>query len=160
MLSRFGRAYPPGWDAEGQPLHCLSEVEWLGADGQVLARSDAHDRATFLSFVAEHRTPRIAAHWAWLLQPLAADHSAAAQAPGALRYRQIEDHRMAKADAPMSRRLLLFGAVLLATAVLSVYTRVKSKRLPDFLDTPSNERLPVRTKLKAFAAVGRRGEDD
>ena len=87
-------------------------------------------------------------------------HSAAAQAPGALRYRQIEDHRMAKADAPMSRRLLLFGAVLLATAVLSVYTRVKSKRLPDFLDTPSNERLPVRTKLKAFAAVGRRGEDD
>ena len=94
LLYRFGRAYPPGWDAQGEPLHCLSGVEWLGADGQVLARSDAHDRAAFLSHVAEHRAPRIAAHWAWLLQPLAADHSPAAQASGALRYRQIEYHRM------------------------------------------------------------------
>ena len=133
-------------------------MEWLGADGQVHARSDAHDRAAFLSFGAEHRMPRIAAHWAWLQQPLAADHSAAAQAPGALRIRQIKDHRLAKADVPISRRLRLFGAVLLATAVRSVYTRVKSKRLSGFLDTPSNDRLPARTRLKAFAAARRRGE--
>ena len=94
LLYRFGRAYPPGWDAAGQPLHCLSQVQWLDASGQVLAQSDAHQREAFLSHVATHRAPRIAAHWAWLLQPLVADHSAGAQAPGALRYRQIEYHRM------------------------------------------------------------------
>ncbi|MBT9596757.1 MAG: hypothetical protein IV094_12290 [Vitreoscilla sp.] len=91
MLYRFGRAYPPGWDARGQPLHCLAGAEWLAADGSVLARSDAHDREAFLQHVAEHRAPRMAAHWAWLLRPLVADHSGEA---GALRYRQIEYHRM------------------------------------------------------------------
>ena len=94
LLYRFGRAYPPGWDAQGQPLHCLSEVQWLDATGRVLAQSDAQQREAFLSHVAEHRAPRIAAHWAWLLQPLVADHSPGALAPGALRYRQIEYHRM------------------------------------------------------------------
>ncbi len=94
LLYRVGRAYPPGWDADGQPLHCLSEAEWLSADGQVLARSDAQQREAFLSHVAEHRAPRIAAHWAWLLQPLVADHADPAPPPRALRYRQIEYHRM------------------------------------------------------------------
>ncbi len=94
LLYRFGRAYPPGWDAQGQPLHCLSQAQWLGPDGSVLAQSDSHQREAFLSHVAEHRAPRIAAHWAWLLQPLVADHSAATYAPGTLRYRQIEYHRM------------------------------------------------------------------
>ena len=67
LLYRFGRAYPAGWDAQGQALHCLASVEWLGADGQVLASSDAQQRDAFLAHVAEHRAPRIAAHWAFLL---------------------------------------------------------------------------------------------
>ena len=94
LLYRLGRAYPPGWDEHGQPMHCLSSAEWLGAQGQVLAQSDAHQRNAFLAHVAEHRAPRISAHWAWLLQPLVADHSGAGQSAGALRYRQIEYHRM------------------------------------------------------------------
>ncbi len=94
LLYRLGRAYPPGWDEQGQPMHCLSSAEWLDAQGQVLAQSDAHQRDAFLAHVAEHRAPRISAHWAWLLQPLVADHSGAGQAAGALRYRQIEYHRM------------------------------------------------------------------
>lgn len=94
LLYRFGRAYPPGWDASGQPMHCLSEVQWLGADGQVLASSDARQRDAFLAHVAEHRAPRIAAHWAWMLLPLVPDHSSAAAAEATLRYRQIEYHRM------------------------------------------------------------------
>ena len=94
LLYRFGRAYPPGWDEQGQPMHCLSSAEWLDAQGQVLAKSDAHQRDTFLAHVAEHRAPRISAHWAWLLQPLVADNSGAGQSAGALRYRQIEYHRM------------------------------------------------------------------
>ncbi|MBI5279465.1 MAG: hypothetical protein HY854_23740 [Burkholderiales bacterium] len=91
LLYRFGRAYPGGWDAEGRALHCLDHVEWMAADGHVLAQSDAQDSGAFLAHVCEHRAPRIAAHWAFLLRPLVADHSAEA---GLLRYRQIEYYRM------------------------------------------------------------------
>ena len=91
LLYRFGRAYPGGWDADGEPQHCLANAEWLDAHGAVLARSDAHDREAFLSHVAEHRAPRIAAHWACMLEPLVGDHSGR---EGDLRYRQIEYDRM------------------------------------------------------------------
>jgi hypothetical protein len=91
LLYRFGRGYPPGWDAQGQALHCMHSVEWLGTDGRVLARSDAQDREAFLAHVCEHRAPRLSAHWAWLLRPLVSDHS---EEPGALRFRQIEYYRM------------------------------------------------------------------
>ncbi len=91
QLYRFGRGYPAGWDASGQAMHSMTDVEWFGSDGQVLARSDAQQRDTFLAHVCEHRAPRIAAHWAFLLEPLVADHS---DAPGLLRYRQIEYYRM------------------------------------------------------------------
>ncbi|HEV8691025.1 MAG TPA: CorA family divalent cation transporter [Ideonella sp.] len=91
LLYRTGRAYPPGWDDAGRPRHCLQGAEWLAADGRVLARSDAQARELFLAHVAEHRSPRIASHWAWLLEPLVPDHSGA---QGSLRYRQIEYYRM------------------------------------------------------------------
>ncbi|WP_345541133.1 hypothetical protein [Variovorax defluvii] len=90
-LYRFGRAYPGGWDAKGAALHCMSSVEWLDAKGQVLASSDAQQSDLFLAHVAEHRAPRIAAHWAWLMQPLVSDHSGE---PGLLRFRQLEYYRM------------------------------------------------------------------
>ena len=60
-------------------------------DGSVLARSDAQDRDTFLAHVAEHRAPRVAAHWAFVLAPLVADH---ADHGAVLRVRQIEYYRM------------------------------------------------------------------
>ena len=91
LLYRFGRGYPPGWDAQGHPLHCLADAEWLDAQGQVLVRSDAHQRDAFLEHVAEHRAPRIATHWAAMLEPLVPDYS---DQSGALRYRQIEYYRM------------------------------------------------------------------
>lgn len=91
LMYRFGRAYPGGWDADGQALHCPAEVEWLGADGAVLARSDAQERDAFLAHVAEHRAPRISAHWDHVLAPLVNHHSGA---EGTLRYRQIEYYRM------------------------------------------------------------------
>ena len=91
LLYRFGRGYPSGWDARGEALHCLSSAEWLNAAGEVLARSDAQQRDVFLQHVSEHRAPRTAAHWAFMLQPLVGDHSDQA---GALRYRQIEYYRM------------------------------------------------------------------
>jgi hypothetical protein len=91
ILYRFGRAYPAGWEPDGSALHCMASVEWLGSDGRVLASSDAQQREAFLSHVAQHRAPRISAHWAWLMQPLVSDHS---DDPGVLRYRQIEYYRM------------------------------------------------------------------
>ena len=91
QLYRFGRGYPAGWDAQGLPLHSMASVEWLDAAGRVLASSDAQQREVFLQHVAEHRAPRIATHWAYLLHPLVADHS---DDPGELRYRQIEYYRM------------------------------------------------------------------
>ena len=91
QLYRFGRGYPAGWDAQGLALHSMAGVEWLDAAGAVLASSDAQQRELFMAHVAEHRAPRTAAHWAFLLQPLVADHS---DDPGELRYRQIEYYRM------------------------------------------------------------------
>jgi hypothetical protein len=91
VLYRFGRGYPGGWDGDGLPLHGMAEVQWLDASGRVLSASDSQDRDAFLSHVAEHRAPRIAAHWAHVLRPLVPHHSTE---PGALRFRQIEYYRM------------------------------------------------------------------
>jgi hypothetical protein len=67
---------------------------------------------------------------------------------------------LAEADAPMVQRLTLFGAVFVATAALTVYTMAKSKRLSDFLDALSDERLGAWNKAKAFLGVWRRGDDE
>jgi hypothetical protein len=91
LLYRFGRGYPSGWDAAGQPLHSMAGVDWLDAEGRVLASSDAQARDAYLAFVGEHRAPRIAAHWDFMMRPLVPDHS---EHEGALRYRQIEYYRM------------------------------------------------------------------
>ncbi len=63
---------------------------------------------------------------------------------------------LAEADASMSRKLLWFGVVFAATVVLTFYTMVKSKRLSDFLDAVSDERLSMWSKLKSLAAIWRR----
>jgi hypothetical protein len=91
LMYRFGRGYPAGWQADGQALHCLANAEWLDAQGHTLAQSDAQQRELFLAHVAQHRAPRIASHWAFLLQPLVGDFSGQV---GDLRYRQIEYYRM------------------------------------------------------------------
>ncbi len=91
LMYRIGRAYPSGWDQHGRALHSLAVSELIGRDGSVLARTDAHAREAFMAHVSRHRAPRIAAHWAWLMQPLVSAYSEQA---GALRYRQIEYHRM------------------------------------------------------------------
>ncbi len=66
---------------------------------------------------------------------------------------------LAEADAPMSRKLLIFAAVFVFTTVLTFYTMGKSKGLSDFLDALSDEKLSAWTKAKALAAVWRRARD-
>lgn len=91
LLYRFGRAYPTGWDADGHGKHNAHRAEWLAADGAVLVASDSANQEKFLSYTRKHRSPGISAHWDFLLRPLVLDPS---EGTGALRYRQIEYHRM------------------------------------------------------------------
>jgi hypothetical protein len=91
LLYRFGRAYPTGWDDDGHGKHNAHRAEWLSVDGTVLAASDSENQEKFLSYTRKHRSPGISAHWDFLLRPLVLDPSEEA---GALRYRQIEYHRM------------------------------------------------------------------
>lgn len=90
-LHRFGRAYPAGWTAEGDGINCPRKVEWLAADGRVLAVSDYEHRKQYLASVCRERAPPLAAHWQYLLNPMAAHHTDQA---GALRFRQLEYYRM------------------------------------------------------------------
>lgn len=91
VLFRFGRAYPAFWDLGGQPGNCPTLVEWLGEDNGVLARSDFEARSKYVDFVARYRAPYLAAHWEYLLRPLALEFPGQMQA---LRYRQLEYYRM------------------------------------------------------------------
>lgn len=91
ILFRFGRAYPSGWDEAGHGLHNSHLAEWIDHSGKVVARSDAHQRDTYLHHVCLHRSPNISTHWAALLQPMVLADS---DQPGPLRYRLIEYHRM------------------------------------------------------------------
>ena len=69
-LFRLGRAYPTNWTEGGEGANCCARFALLGGDGQELAVSDYADKDAFLRFVCEHRTPRIATHWQYLLAPL------------------------------------------------------------------------------------------
>jgi hypothetical protein len=91
ILFRFGRAYPGFWDSHGDGGNCPHSVEWLDETGAVLSRSDFEASSEYLEFTARHRTPRIAAHWEFLLQPLAQEYPSQS---AALRYRQLEYYRM------------------------------------------------------------------
>ncbi|WP_148714889.1 hypothetical protein [Chitinolyticbacter meiyuanensis] len=91
LLYRFGRAYPAQWDDDGSASNCPRRVEWLDADGVELAVSDYEARSEYLSHMGTWRAPRMAAHWDWLLQPMALHHS---EDGGGVRYRQLEYHRM------------------------------------------------------------------
>jgi hypothetical protein len=91
MVFRFGRAYPAWWTIEGRGGNCPRTVEWLDAAGNVLATSDYEQKQNYLTHVTRYRTPYLAAHWQFLLQPLGLEY------PGQsakLRYRQLEHYRM------------------------------------------------------------------
>jgi len=55
---------------------------------------------------------------------------------------------IAAADAPIVRRVAYFLVVVGLTVVFTLYTIVKSKRLADFLDALSDERVTWRDKLR------------
>jgi hypothetical protein len=65
---------------------------------------------------------------------------------------------LAEADAPWSRRLALFFAVLAGATVLTLYTVMNSRRMSDFLDALSDDRRSGRAKFAALLDVWRRRE--
>ena len=90
-LFRFGRAYPAFWERGGQGGNCPRRVEWLGANGEVLATSDYEFKQKYLGHVGRYRAPAIAAHWEFLLRPAVLEYPGQT---GPLRYRQLEYYRM------------------------------------------------------------------
>jgi hypothetical protein len=90
-LFRFGRCYPTYWEPDGHGGHCPKQVEWLSAEGKVLAVSDYENREKYLALACRYRAPSLASHWEFLLEPLVLHHSGK---KGLLRYRQIEYHLM------------------------------------------------------------------
>jgi len=60
---------------------------------------------------------------------------------------------LAAADDPLALRVLWFMLALAATTGLTLYTIMVSKRLSDLMDTLSDQRLPVGSRLAAFAGA-------
>ncbi len=58
-----------------------------------------------------------------------------------------------EASSSPERRLLIFASVFAASTTLTFYTMSKSKRLSDFLDALSDERLSLWQKLRVLAGV-------
>ncbi|NJO13030.1 MAG: hypothetical protein HC872_05705, partial [Gammaproteobacteria bacterium] len=58
---------------------------------------------------------------------------------------------LSEAHRPMAFRVLVFVLILGVTAAVTLYTIVKSKRLADFLDALSDERVGWREKWRALA---------
>ena len=92
LLYRFGRGYPAGWDAAGQPLHCMAGVEWLDADGPCAGALRRAGRARPFSpmsaSTARRASPRTGRSCSSRWCPTTPSRE------GALRYRQIEYYRM------------------------------------------------------------------
>jgi len=91
IIYRFGRAYPAGWTESGAAVNCPERVEWLGADGAILAASDYEARAKYLTSVCKDQASAISYHWEYLLAPMTLNQRVL-MAP--VRYRQLEFHRM------------------------------------------------------------------
>jgi hypothetical protein len=62
----------------------------------------------------------------------------------------------ALSDEPALARIAYFVIVIIPVAVLAFYTIVKSKRLSDFLETLSDERVTGAAKTRAFFGVWRK----
>jgi hypothetical protein len=62
---------------------------------------------------------------------------------------------LALADAPFVEKLAWFVVVLIPVSAMTFYTILKSKRLSDFLEALSDERLPAAAKLRSLGDVWR-----
>jgi hypothetical protein len=90
VMDRFGRPYPPYWEAPGQGAHCTYQVEFLGHDGNLLAASDYGDTDKYVSLVRDIKQTPLSLHWEYLMQPLVPAYLGGGQ----IQYYQIENKRI------------------------------------------------------------------
>ncbi len=60
---------------------------------------------------------------------------------------------IAAADEPLPMKIAYFFVVFIPALAFILYTVDKSKRLSDFLEAMSDDKIPARDKLKVFLAV-------
>ncbi|MET0660618.1 MAG: CorA family divalent cation transporter [Steroidobacteraceae bacterium] len=60
---------------------------------------------------------------------------------------------IAAANARLDVRILIFALTLVGTTIVTVFSIVKSKRMADFLDSLSDERIPWRTKWRTLRRI-------
>lgn len=94
IMDRFGRPYPPAWEADGRGAHCLHSVEFWGHDATgapaLLSSSDYGDREKYLELVRNQRQTPLSLHWEYFLSPLIPAYLPG----GVLKYHQIENKRI------------------------------------------------------------------
>lgn len=90
IMDRFGRPYPPAWDATGLGAHCPHSVSFHGHDGELMSQSDYGDREKFLDLVRAGRQTPLSLHWEFLLSPLIPAYLPG----GTIKYYQIENKRI------------------------------------------------------------------
>ena len=94
IMDRFGRPYPPAWEADGGGAHCLYSVEFWGSDdaggATLLSKSDYGDREKYLELVRNQRQTPLSLHWEYFLSPLIPAYLPG----GTLKYHQIENKRI------------------------------------------------------------------
>ena len=94
IMDRFGRPYPPAWEADGRGAHCLHSVQFWGRDAAgapaLLSTSDYEDREKYLELVRDQRQTPLSLHWEYFLSPLIPAYLPG----GALKYYQIENKRI------------------------------------------------------------------
>jgi len=64
------------------------------------------------------------------------------------------------AESPLALRLFYLIVVLAGATAITMYSVVKSKRMSDFLDALSDERLPAKAKFAALLDVWRKRTGD
>ena len=94
IMDRFGRPYPPAWEASGDGAHCLHSVQFWGRDATglpaLLSKSDYEDREKYLELVRTERQTPLSLHWEYFLSPLIPAYLPG----GAIKYHQIENKRI------------------------------------------------------------------
>ena len=90
LIDRFGRPYPPSWEAPNQAAHCTFKVEFFDAQGRLVTASDYDDREKYLSLVRDIKQTPLSLHWESLLKPLVPAYLGG----GLIQYYQIENKRI------------------------------------------------------------------
>ncbi len=89
-LDRFGRPYPPYWESPQQGAHCTFQVEFLDAQGELIATSDYGDQDKYQTLVKDTKQTPLSLHWEYLLKPMVPAYLGG----GAIQYYQIENKRI------------------------------------------------------------------